>query len=329
VSLFKHLYGTPPSYSSLRVFGCARFVLLHPHKHSKLEPRSCLCCFLGYGIAHRGYRCWDPISQHLRISRHVIFWEHTTFNSLSKFKTCSTPSFFTNPSLSLFPHDTSSDPFAVLPIPPADSPVSPLTLPPVMDPIFDQTPDLSLTTPPAASLAPPLVMDPILDQTSDLPLAAPPAHSPVSPQEPASPMDPVTDQTPPLPLHRSDRVRAHPAHLRDYTCFSVVLSLHEPHTYHEAYTNPLWQQVMIEELQALEKTHTWDLVNLPRGKFSIGCKWVYKIKIKSDGTIERYKACLIAKGYAQEYGIDYEETSAPIARITSIRSLLAIAAVHQ
>ena len=117
--------------------------------------------------------------------------------------------------------------------------------------------------------------------------------------------------------------------MRDYTCFLVVLSLHEPHTYREAYTNPLWQQAMIEEFQALEKTHTWDLVNLPRGKFSIGCKWVYKIKTKSDCTIERYKTCLIAKEYAQEYGIDYEETFALIAHITSIPSLLAIAAVHQ
>jgi hypothetical protein len=55
---------------------------------------------------------------------------------------------------------------------------------------------------------------------------------------------------------------------------------------------------MIEELQALEKTHTWDLVDLPRGKSVIGCKWVYKIKNKSDGTIEQYKARLVAKGYA-------------------------------
>jgi hypothetical protein len=117
--------------------------------------------------------------------------------------------------------------------------------------------------------------------------------------------------------------------LRDYSCFSAVLSLHEPHTYREACTNPLWQQAMTEELQALEKTHTWDLVDLPHGKSVIGCKWVYKIKTKSDGSIERYKARLVAKGYAQEYGIDYEETFAPVARITSVRSLLAIAAVHQ
>ena len=79
----------------------------------------------------------------------------------------------------------------------------------------------------------------------------------------------------------------------------------------------------------MEKTHTWDLVDLPRGKSVIGCKWVYKIKTKSDGTIEQYKARLVAKGYAQEYGIDYEETFAHVARITSVCSLFAIVAVHQ
>uniref|UniRef100_A0A2N9IB76 Integrase catalytic domain-containing protein n=1 Tax=Fagus sylvatica TaxID=28930 RepID=A0A2N9IB76_FAGSY len=261
VTPFEHLYGTPASYSSLRVFGYACFVLLQPYEHSKLEPRSRLCCFLGYGIEHKGYRCWDPISQCLRVSRHVIFWEHTMFNSLSKFTTCSTPSFFTNPSLPLFP------------ISPVDSSVSPL--------------------------APSLAVDPVLDQTPDLLFAAPPVDSPASPQEPAPPVDPS------------------------------VLSLHEPHTYREACTNPLWQQAMTEELQALEKTHTWDLVDLPHGKSAIGYKWVYKIKIKSDGSIERYKARLVAKGYAQEYGIDYEETFGPVARIISVRSLLAIAAVHQ
>ena len=79
----------------------------------------------------------------------------------------------------------------------------------------------------------------------------------------------------------------------------------------------------------MEKTHTWDLVDLPRGKSVISCKWVYKIKTKFDGTIEWYKARLVAKGYAQEYGIDYEEIVAPVAYITSVCSLLAIAAVHQ
>jgi hypothetical protein len=121
-----------------------------------------------------------------------------------------------------------------------------------VDPVLDQTHDL----PPAALIAPPLAVDPILDQTLDLPLAAPPADSLISSQEPAPPVDLITNQTPPLPLRQSDRVKAFLAHLRDYSCFSVVLSLHELHTYREACTNPLWQQAMIEELQALEKTHT-------------------------------------------------------------------------
>jgi hypothetical protein len=71
------------------------------------------------------------------------------------------------------------------------------------------------------------------------------------------------------------------------------------------------------------------LVDLPRGKFVIGYKWVYKIKTKSNGTIVQYKAHLVAKGFAREYGIDYEETFVLVARITYVRSLLVIVVVHQ
>ncbi|KAA0046732.1 putative mitochondrial protein [Cucumis melo var. makuwa] len=67
---------------------------------------------------------------------------------------------------------------------------------------------------------------------------------------------------------------------------------------------------MNDELQALEKTHTWIYVDLPLDKRSIGCKWIYKIKAHSNGTIEHYKTHLVAKGYSQEYGIDYKETFA-------------------
>ena len=86
---------------------------------------------------------------------------------------------------------------------------------------------------------------------------------------------------------------------------------------------------MKEELDTLSKNHTWDLVTLPPGKSVVGCKWIYKIKTHSNGSIERYKTCLIVKSFTQDYGVDYEETFTLVARISSIRALLAVAAASK
>jgi hypothetical protein len=133
----------------------------------------------------------------------------------------------------------------------------------------------------------------------------------------------------PPPSDRPKRVTQPSTRLRDFIVGSTAFSTHEPTSYREAQSNPLWQQAMTDELKALDKTHTWDLVDLPPGKTTIGCKWVYKIKTHSDGSLERYKTRLVAKGFTQEYGIDYEETFAPVARLTSVRSLIAVAATRQ
>jgi hypothetical protein len=85
---------------------------------------------------------------------------------------------------------------------------------------------------------------------------------------------------------------------------------------------------MDEELSALQKTDTWDLVLLPPSKSVVSCRWVYKIKTNSDGSIERYKSRLVAKGYSQQYGMDYEETFAPAAKIT-ICTLIVVASIRQ
>ncbi|KAJ9553465.1 hypothetical protein OSB04_017510 [Centaurea solstitialis] len=82
LSPFEKLYGESPDYSLLRVFGCTCFVL-RPHvERNKLSPRSALCVFLGYGIGQKGYRCFDPVSQKLYVSRHVTFLEHIPFFSI-------------------------------------------------------------------------------------------------------------------------------------------------------------------------------------------------------------------------------------------------------
>ncbi|GJV50027.1 putative RNA-directed DNA polymerase [Tanacetum coccineum] len=99
----------------------------------------------------------------------------------------------------------------------------------------------------------------------------------------------------------------------------------EPRTYHEAILDENWVNAMNEEMEALNRNQTWTLTDLPAGRKPIGCKWVYKIKYKSNGEIERYKARLVAKGYSQREGIDYEETFSPIVKMVIVRCLIALA----
>ena len=86
---------------------------------------------------------------------------------------------------------------------------------------------------------------------------------------------------------------------------------------------------MTEKLDALSRNRTWDLVDLPPDKSIVGYKWVFKIKTRSDGSIEQYKSRLVAKGFTQEYDIDYKKTFALVACLSSVCTLLAVAASRQ
>ena len=113
----------------------------------------------------------------------------------------------------------------------------------------------------------------------------------------------------------------------DYQSYLLTVSFchQEPQHFYQAVKDPLWREVMDKEIQALEKNHTWELTPLPPGKTPIWCKWVYNVKLNPDGTIERYKTRLVAKGYTQREGLDFLETFSPVAKTVSVRVLLALA----
>lgn len=114
---------------------------------------------------------------------------------------------------------------------------------------------------------------------------------------------------------------------RSYKSFvSQLSSISIPSNVQEALADPKWTKAMVEEMAALEKNNTWDIVTLPSGKKTVGCIWVFTIKHKADGSIERYKARLVAKGYTQSYGVDYQEMFASVAKLNTVRILLSIAA---
>lgn len=108
---------------------------------------------------------------------------------------------------------------------------------------------------------------------------------------------------------------------------TVVEEIKEPDSFDEANQQQVWRTAMLEEFEALVRNETWELVPKPIEVKPITCKWVYKVKHKTDGTVERCKARLVARGFTQQQGFDYEETFSPVAKLTTVRVLLAIA-VH-
>lgn len=135
-------------------------------------------------------------------------------------------------------------------------------------------------------------------------------------------------------VRRSTRERRSPVWHSDYVtesnvAYCLLTEDGEPSTFHEATRSPdvsLWMAAMQEELEALHKNKTWELVELPQGRKAIGNKWVYKIKRDGNDQVERYRARLVVKGYAQREGIDFNEIFSPVVRLTTVRVVLAMCA---
>ena len=103
----------------------------------------------------------------------------------------------------------------------------------------------------------------------------------------------------------------------------------EPHSFSEAIrgdSREHWIRAMQNEITSLKENQTWNLERLPRGRKAIPCKWIFKIKRNPDGSISKYKARLVAKGFNQKEGIDFSETFSPVSRLSTVRSVLSVAA---
>jgi hypothetical protein len=286
VSPFFKLFNKGPDYSLFRSFGCSCFPLLRHYSTHKLMFRSKHCIFLGYSSTQRGYRCLDPVSCKVYVSRHVVFYESrfpATKGVLSNSVPVDSVSIASFPAFPSF-HSPSSVQITPVPsvVPPAmQDPHSPLLSAPFSSPQVDTSPSIESS-------------DPLISPLSEASSALIPSHSMVTRSK--------TDTL---------RSRSFP----DYTSFfstkhlvcaltSVSIPI-EPTCYSQAEKSPEWRAAMGDEFDTILANETWSLCPRPSQHNIIRNKWVYKINQKLDGSIDRYKARLVAKGFDQESGVDF------------------------
>jgi hypothetical protein len=293
---------------------------------------------VGYPFGTKGYKLFNLQTKQFLVSRDVIFHENIFpfFSPHSITQPPSSDSTFVghDVSLSHIPQTCSYEPQD-------HELVNPLSI----ESSYSEPTTLASPTTNVSDLP---MSDPSSASTSD-------SGSPLS----VSPLD--IHPNPILPTRKSIRPRHVPSYLQDYHCnqasslpshtsnasypiestlsYSHLSPPHKAYTlaistpvkpkfYPEAISSPHWCESMTKELAAPEANHTWVLTSLPLGKHPIGCKWMYKIKFKSDGSIERYNARLVAKGYNQLEGIDYAETFSPVAKLVTVRCFIALAAAQ-
>ena len=336
-----------------RIFGCVAFVHVHSYQRGKLDPRALKCVFLGFSYTQKGYKCYHPSTKRFFVSADVSFVEHESYftatylqgeTSLTEDKqrdlflldlSTHTPVIpdpvtldpqTANPNLSTVPAEQaeSSSPIVTTPQ------LAPNILPP-SEPTQSQgaTRPLQVYTRRKAPL-----LQPMQHQESDTDLGTDKGAEKIevnsNPKTDESGVsDSICSTKDNLPIAIRKGVREctkrslYP--LSQYVSFERFSSSHKsflthlntitiPKTTSEALGQKEWRDAMRVEMDALEKNKTWELVELPRGKKPVGCRWVFTVKYKADGSLERYKARLVAKGYTQTYEIDYLETFAPVAK---------------
>jgi len=291
--LFPHasLHLLPP-----KVFGSICFVHNFSPGLDKISARSHKCVFLGFTRSQKGYKCFSPSLNRYFISVDVTFTETSFY-----FKSSSSPL-------------VSSSNQTYIPIV-CDSPVMsnvPTESPP--------SPPLRVYSRRQTSQRPP----------SDSPLMSdllPPPAPTVEPDLPIVIRKGIRSTRNPSPHYTA--LSYHRLSQPFYTCLSSISSVSIPKSVGDVLAHPGWRQAMLDELNALQNSGTWELVSLPSGKSVVGCRWIFAIKVGPDDTVGRLKARLVAKGYTQIFGLDYGDTFSPVAKMVSVRLFIAMAALQR
>lgn len=221
------------------------------------------------------------------------------------------------------------------------------SIPPPQPPLVDLPPAVndsaspnSVTTPPEEAPLRPVAQE---EQNAPLPTVSAPLERQIEPEVEVRAVKPARNV--PTATRRSNRLadgnvastygaqRTYAAHLAAESALVLAITptADEPKTIGEAMKRPdalEWLKSVKSELDSLVSKGTWVETTLPEGRKAIGCKWVLKTKTDADGNVIKHKARLVAQGFSQQPGLDFEETFAPVSRMTSLRILLTIAATH-
>ena len=321
---YELIYKTPPAFSHLKIIGCQAYA--HDHTPDKFAARATPSVLLGYPTTQKGYLLYNLHTHKTFVSRHVNFNE-----SIFPFHQQPTK---TSPTSTSTITATPSDFYPI--------PNTPSTIPIPSEPTPEPTPEPipEPTSEPTSEPPPPLFTTepPILPTTEPTP-TIPPQPTRKSTRSTTIPLK-YKDFHYKLPkikhtvhslikFHHSKYINYHNIHTPTTRhLINTINNIVEPRSYTQAVKDSRWLGPISMELQALEANETWEVTTLPPNKTPIDCKWVFRIKCRADGTIEKFKARLVAKGYTQKQGVDYTETFAPVAKMVTVRTFLAIAVHH-
>nr|CAN82610.1 hypothetical protein VITISV_021745 [Vitis vinifera] len=190
--------------------------------------------------------------------------------------------------------------------------------PPSPPPHLSSSTPALINSPSLSAPSSPVVSFPIITSDSIHPLIP----VPFATSSPAAP------SPPPLSLNTHPMVTRAKSGIHKKRSF-IVQHTTEPRTYSQASKNDSWVQAMNREYQALLRNNTWSLVPPPSSAHIVGCRWIYKLKYRPNGSIDRHKARLVAQGFTQTPGIDYFDTFSPVVKPCTIRLILALAVSFQ